>query len=380
MSTQPKEQQVTFQTNLNAYESWVQAQGIPVYEGFYIEDLKTLPLGWWKERELHGAFLKLTGQGGVVEARVSEIPAAKTPPSLRFALDEIVYVVEGRGLTSIWADGKPKKTFEWQKHSMFLIPRNYHHQFSNTQGDKPARLLHYNYLPVTMSTIPDADFFFNNPYIDLSLLYGQKGDFYSEAKIVRPSDDGFSHSARAWSPRAFWRGSFFPDMRKWDKLEAQTGRGAGSHVVHIRFPNSSMVSHMSVFPPQSYKKAHRHGPGAVIVIPDGEGYSIMWKEGEEKMVIPWHEGSLFVPPDRWFHQHFNAGGTPARYLAMRTPQGLMGYSERVEDRKRDQIEYPDEDPWIREKFKDELGKRGVKSVMPEEAYRDRNFEWKYAQG
>jgi gentisate 1,2-dioxygenase len=137
---------------------------------------------------------------------------------------------------------------------------------------------------------------------------------------------------------------------------------------------------MSVFPPQSYKKAHRHGPGAVIVIPAGEGYSIMWKDGEEKVVIPWHEGSLFVPPDRWFHQHFNAGATHARYLAMRTPQGLMGYSERVEDRKRDQIEYPDEEPWIREKFKNELAKIGLKSVMPEQAYQDHDFEWKYDRG
>ena len=31
---------------------------------------------------------------------------------------------------------------------------------------------------------------------------------------------------------------------------------------------------MSVFDARLYKKAHRHGPGRVIVIPVGEGYSI----------------------------------------------------------------------------------------------------------
>jgi len=131
---------------------------------------------------------------------------------------------------------------------------------------------------------------------------------------------------------------------------------------------------MSVFSTQTYKKAHRHGPGAVIVIPAGEGYSIMWKEGQAKVVIPWHEGSVFVPPDRWFHQHFNVGVTPARYLAFHRK---VGEREWVENRQRDQIEYPNEEPWIREKFEAELAKRGLKSRMPKEAYRDRDFEWNY---
>jgi hypothetical protein len=140
-----------------------------------------------------------------------------------------------------------------------------------------------------------------------------------------------------------------------------------------------MKGHMSVFPSQTYKKAHRHGPGVVIVIPAGEGYSVMWEEGKEKIVIPWHEASVFVPPNRWFHQHFNVGGIPARYLAFHSPEGLVGYSEKVADRQRDQIEYPDEGPWIREKFEAELAKRGFKSLMPEGAYRDRNFEWEYQE-
>jgi oxalate decarboxylase/phosphoglucose isomerase-like protein (cupin superfamily) len=137
---------------------------------------------------------------------------------------------------------------------------------------------------------------------------------------------------------------------------------------------------MSVFPSRTYKKAHRHGPGTVIVIPAGEGYSIMWEEGKEKIVIPWHEGSVFVPPNRWFHQHFNIGAAPARYLAFHPPRGMEGYSEKVEDLARDQIEYPNEDPFIREKFVAELAKRGIKSAMPDEAYRDAKFQWQYEEG
>ena len=144
----------------------------------------------------------------------------------------------------------------------------------------------------------------------------------------------------------------------------------------IEFPSSAITAHMSVFPPRSYKKAHRHGAGFVIVIPKGEGYSIMWREGsDEKVVIPWHEGSCFVPPMRWFHQHFNISENPDRYLAIHPPRGLAGSGEAIENRARDQIEYPDEDLFIREKFAQELAKNGLTSVMPPEAYKDRNYQF-----
>jgi hypothetical protein len=91
-----------------------------------------------------------------------------------------------------------------------------------------------------------------------------------------------------------------------------------------------------------------------------------------------HEASLFVPPNRWFHQHFNVGGIRARYLAMHPAEQFAGFSEQVTDRQRDQIEYPDEDPFVRQKFEEELGKRGLKSLMPEGAYQDPNYVWSYA--
>ncbi len=305
---------------------------------------------------------------GVTEGRVTELSPGQTLSPVRFALDEQVYVLDGRGLCTVWADdNSPKKTFEWQSHSLFMLPRNYKYQLTNTRGDATARLLHYNWLPMAMQTIADPKFFLENPYLDESVLYGAGDEFYSEAKVT------------SGTARAAWRGNFFPDMRAWDQLVPFRGRGAGGHLVSVQFPKSPMWSHMSVFPAMSYKKAHRHGPGVLIVIPAGEGFSIMWREGEEKIVIPWHEGSSFVPPNRWFHQHFNVGEAPARYLAFHSP-GLLrqiGQGETIADLARDQIEYPDEDPFVRETFEAELVKRRLKSVMPEEAYKDRNFEWDY---
>ena len=354
-----------------AWDRWARSTGLPIHEGYFIPDLRTLELGWWEERKCHAAFLKLSGQEGVSEGRVTEIPPGESLPPVKFSIDEAVYVVEGRGLTTIFKEpGGPTVSFEWQKHSLFRLPRHFHYQLSNVQGSNPARLLHYNYLPITMQSVPDPDFFFNNPYAGRDDSQNLS-DLFSEAKTMkhpfRPEGRGSN----------IWAGNFFPDMRAWDRLSQQgTGvRGANARGVSISLPGAPITAHMAVFPPFTYKKAHRHGPGVVIVIPAGEGFSIMWPEGKEKVFIPWHEASVFVPPNRWFHQHFNVGTTPARYLAFHALPGLSTYSERVEDLARDQIEYPDEDPYIRNTFEAELAKRGLTSHMPEDVYRDRNYQW-----
>ena len=95
--------------------------------------------------------------------------------------------------------------------------------------------------------------------------------------------------------------------------------------------------------------------------------------------MPWHEASMFVPPNRWFHQHFNVSKIPSRYLAL-SPMRQARPSETVEDQMRDQIEYVDEAPWIRERFETELAKRGIESLMPDGAYTDRDYKWGYAEG
>ena len=208
---------------LSPYEQWIATVGIPIHRGYYVEDLRTLELGPWPERECDAAFLVLAGQEGVTEARVTEIAPTKTLPPQRFALDEVIYVVEGRGLSTVWAEGAgPKRTFEWEKHSMFIVPRNYSYQLTNTHGSERVRLLHYNYLPLSMAIVPDANFFFNNPYVDLD-IFGKEGeDPYSEAKSM-PAQNPRGAAAG----RVVWHGRFFPDMGAWDKLHTYQERGAG---------------------------------------------------------------------------------------------------------------------------------------------------------
>lgn len=349
------------------WDRWVASTGVPAHEGYFVPDMQTLELGWWPDRQCNAAFLKLAGFDGLCEARVTEIPPGSTMPALKLAFDEAVFVIGGRGLCTVWNEASEKKvSFEWQDNSLFLLPRHHYHQFSNLQGEKPARLFHYNYLPLIMVGIPDPSFFFNGPYVPP--VNDELAGLYSAAKRAeRPSGGGSGN---------LWVGNFFPDMGAWDQLEAGGNRGAGARHVGICFPGSPITGHMAYFGSRTYKKAHRHEPGDAIVIPTGEGFSVLWPEGKDKIFVPWQERSVFVPPNQWWHQHFNVGSKPARYLAFHVIPPLLTYSNQAESVARNQIEYPDEDPWIRQTFEEELARRELTSLMPEGAYQDVNYTWR----
>src|SRR5919202_4681392 len=227
------------------YDYWMESTGVPIHTGFFVDDLRTVELGWGEEPQCIPPFTHLLVWGGGVSSRITEIPAGESTRPLKFALDEVVYVVAGRGLTTIWYDNSgTKKSFEWQQHSMFLLPHGCHHTFSNMQGGRPVRLFHYSYLPLALSAVPDPDFFFNDPRHTPDTLVEQD-DFYSEAKMVQAAegDEGLGL-------RVYWYGNFFPDMRAWDKLEANVRRGAGGRSVYIQFPYSEVSAHLSGFAAQ----------------------------------------------------------------------------------------------------------------------------------
>ena len=347
------------------YDEWMESIGVPIHTGYFIEDLRTVELGWWEERQCRTAFVQLEGQEGVSETRITEIAPGATLPAYKVGIDEIVYVLSGNGSTLV-ADGNGREdSFEWSTRAMFLVPANTTRRFRNLSGDTPVRLVHYTYLPLALSVVTDPAYFLDNPYRLPERVHGL--DPYSQAVTVDGGQGYRWINGQRGKGVAYWYGRLFPDLSAWDHFEQNDERGAGSKSVRLQFAGTDMSAHMSVFEPRTYKKGHRHGPGRAIFIPSGEGYSVMWPEGGEKVVVRWHEGSMFVPPNRWFHQHFNLGAQPGRYLAIHPPIQLHGYSEKAVNAT-DQIEYSAENPEIRAMFERELAERGLTSLMADELY------------
>jgi quercetin dioxygenase-like cupin family protein len=342
----------------SAYHKWIESQGIPILREFYIEDLRKVELVPWAWKDARGAYLNLIGTGDVNDGYVLEIAPGKNIAPQRLLFEEIIFVLDGSGSTSVWNDEKKKITFEWQAGSLFSPPANTWRQHFNASGQKPARFLSVTTAPVLFNLFRDTDFILNNNH-------QFKGRFDEDPQ-------SFSGAAESYRGRRMqvWDTNFVADVRtlpvhRWEE------RGPGAASVSIELSENCLTSHISEFPVGTYKKAHRHGPGAHVIIIGGQGYSLMWPEGEEIKRFDWKDGSVVVPPERWFHQHFNTGAAPARYLAIRwgsqkypRPWQMKSYGVDESVKKGGaQIELEDEDPKIRQMFEAELAKQGLQSRM-----------------
>ncbi|MEA2823865.1 MAG: hypothetical protein QOF03_347, partial [Alphaproteobacteria bacterium] len=236
------------------------------------------------------------------------------------------------------------------------IPLNCWHQHFNGSGQAPVRYVAVTNGPAVMNLYDDANFVFNTPY-------DFKNRFAGEPDYFTPKTE----------PKGFLLPTnFVPDAVNLPLISAKE-RGAGGGHIRFNMAKGSMSSHISQFPVGTYKKAHAHGPSAHVIILSGEGYSLMWAEGEEPKRYDWQVGTLIVPPNKFFHQHFNSGPTPARYLAFKHEVALIRNSQGVPTAwisRRvggDQIDYADETQQIRSTFEDALARHGMTPRM-EDAY------------
>jgi hypothetical protein len=56
------------------YETWIEQEGIPVVEGYGVEDVGQVPLGNWRRLGCQGAYVQMKGLEGITGVFVGEIP------------------------------------------------------------------------------------------------------------------------------------------------------------------------------------------------------------------------------------------------------------------------------------------------------------------
>ena len=340
------------------YQDWQKRQGVPLVTGYYVEDLGTLELAPWPRKGGHGAFVNLEGTGGVNDMQVVEIAPGGVLNPEHHMFEAMAYVVSGRGSTSVWYDESRKQTFEWSKGSLFAIPLNVTYQFFNGSGSQPARLALVTNAPTVMNLFHSEEFIFDNAFVFKDRFSDEDGYFRGDGKLYRRARN------------RLWETNFVPDVRT-ITLHSWKERGAGGQNVLLELAHNSMGAHISQFPVGTYKKAHRHGPGAHVIILEGIGFSTLWRDGDDPIRADWKVNSVVVPPSNWFHQHFNTGAEPARYLALKFAGRRYFLSDQFGGDKSDvslklgghQLEYEDEDRSVHQTFEADLAANGAQCRM-----------------
>lgn len=338
------------------YTRWIAQEGLDIIGAHYVRNLRTVDLKPWARRGGSGVYINHEASRTSNDCYVCEIPAGGKLAPQRQLFEEMILVLEGRGSTTVWNDEGARITFEWQAGALFAIPLNTWHQHFNGSGSAAVRFVAVTNLPPVINLYEDTDFIFNTAH-DFKNRFNGEPDYFSN---------------KGEQKGLLLQTNFVADAVNLPLISAKE-RGAGGGHIRFSMAKGSMNSHISQFPPATYKKGHRHGPGAHVIILSGEGYSLMWPEGEEPKRYDWEVGSMIVPPNMWFHQHFNTGAQPARYLAfkhevvsIRNAQGVpkAWISQRIGG---DQIDYADEAPIVRSLFADELAKNNMTSRM-DDAY------------
>jgi mannose-6-phosphate isomerase-like protein (cupin superfamily) len=343
----------------DAYEDWLKKEGVKVHEEFYFPNVATIELGPWERKGGRGAVVHITNRHMPNDCHVVEIKSGGKSEPEHHMYELTIYIVSGRGATTIWQDPKQKNTFEWHAGSLFSIPLNAWYQNFNGSGQEPVRYLAVTNAPPMMRLYQDNEFIFNNDYMFRARYSGEEDYFSGNGKLYT---------------RRVWESNFIanaPDM----KLYGWKERGAGGINAMLEMANNNTKNHISEFPIGTYKKAHRHGPGAHLLLLSGTaGFSLVWtKEDRSDMIkCDWQVGSMVVvPSDNCYHQHFNSGTTRARYLAFRSgdmgmysPRGGGGeFADRSLKEGGWQIEYGDEDREIHEIFEKEVVENGAPCKM-----------------
>jgi quercetin dioxygenase-like cupin family protein len=362
-----------------AYQSWMDEEGIPIIEGYGIEDVTELPRRSWSRLGGAGAYIQLKGSGGISGMYVVEVPAGGALKPERHLYDKLLYVLKGRGATEVWLEGQRKQIFEWGEGSLFSPPLNTWHRLVNG-APAPALLLAVTTAPVMMDFLRDPEFIFNTDYQFKSRYRGEENYFAPGNKRYRAG------------PSSIWETNFIADARS-TALNDASDKVSNGQLTCFEMADNSLVGHVSEWPAGIYHKAHYHSAGAVLLVLKSKGYILMWPKelgtrpyeaGREDQIVrvKWKPGSVYSPPDGWFHMHLNTGAESARHAAFRlgsrkNPTGLHDASTRDD---RDgvrkslrqggtMIDYEDEDPQIRKEFEDSLKREGVACKMPAMNYR-----------
>jgi mannose-6-phosphate isomerase-like protein (cupin superfamily) len=330
---------------IDAYQEWVEGEGVPIVTDAAV-DLPAVETGPWPRMGVDGAIVHLHSRGDLCSLYIVDIPAGGSTNELRHMYEAVYLVLDGQGSTVVEGPEGTIRRFEWGPASLFALPMNAPYRLHNSSGRNRARVAVVSNLPMVMKQFRDEEFVFATER--------QFPERWGEERFYR----GEGVFTENFEMRHMWETNLIPDVLSFDRMVDSPNRGAGSSNIQFVLGESTMRAHISAVGVGDYKKAHIHGEGVHIIQLGAAGYSLYWFAGQEPRRVDWKFGMLHAPADREWHQHFNVGDTPGRYLPVSygnfrypfTKANVANALHRYEVKSEIQIEYEDEDPGIRELF------------------------------
>src|ERR1700737_2803165 len=98
---------------IDTYLDFIHAEGLPIAEAFGIDLLRVETHPWARMGPVNGAYALTSGRGDFLDMYVLDLPPARATDPQRHLYEEVVYVLDGRGSTTIEAPDGTRHSFEW---------------------------------------------------------------------------------------------------------------------------------------------------------------------------------------------------------------------------------------------------------------------------
>ena len=261
---------------VDPYLNWVKAEGAPIHEGAAL-DLLALDVKPWARFGMKGAVCHIDGRCDYLTAFLFALDAGQASAPVRHTYEDVFYVLSGNGETQITLSDGYEITIEWGEKKLFAVPINA--TARHKAGSSGARFVALSDFRYLMGLYRNEAFLFGNT----SPLHGRQKRAVDAGLVVDPMQAPVS--ADELTPLALADLSVGVDL---------TTIGA----------NSSTL-------------ARRQMQGRHILGVDGQGFSLSFSnQTSDIRRVDWRHGMLFGLKGMQFHQHFNAGSAPARFVAV----------------------------------------------------------------
>jgi hypothetical protein len=259
---------------VDPYQDWLEREGVSVVSGRAI-NLFELALAPWARFGVNGAACHVEGRCDYLTTFVFELKPGQSSASVRTVHETCNYVLSGSGKSVFTLSDGRTIDVEWSAGEAFSAPVNAS-CVHVANGDAPARLVSFSDLRYLIGLYRNEAFLFDNA---APMTKRQK----------EAVDAGLSaHPA---------------------KMELVQNRGS------LALAAGSIGCDITELAPHSADLASRQMQGAHFLCLSGRGFSLSFDSEASPMTrVDWAPGVLIGLPSMCFHQHFNVGDSPARFM------------------------------------------------------------------